>query len=82
LGLPEEKNTSEFAIGGIVKVNLARYVVDMVVICAMRSEIHLNQFEANAGETTGFDVSPILVASTRVPPVSQAQVQKNVDMPT
>jgi hypothetical protein len=54
----------------------------MVVICAMRSEIHLNQFEANAGETTGFDVSPILVASTRVPPVSQAQVQKNVDMPT
>jgi hypothetical protein len=27
-------------------------------------------FGANAGETTGFDVSLILVASTRVPPVS------------
>jgi hypothetical protein len=40
LGIPEEKNTSEFTIGGIVKVNLAGYVVDMVVICAKRSEIH------------------------------------------
>jgi hypothetical protein len=37
LGLPEAKNTTEIAFSGVAKVNLAGYVVIIVVICARRS---------------------------------------------
>jgi hypothetical protein len=45
LGLPEAKNTTKIAIGGVAKVNLAGYVVIIVVICVEPS-LHQGRLRA------------------------------------